>query len=328
MLGASADDVPPSGPVGHGSDVACVTCHADPHDGAVGTDCASCHTEADWVPSTFDLVRHAATGFPLDGRHVDLPCAECHPSGRLSGLPTECAGCHVDRHRGLLGDACTDCHSTAGFAPVEGFVHVQRTGFALSGVHGAAACSDCHEGANGRALRLTASAGCDTCHEATHGDFGGRDCASCHDLQQGSFADAAKGFDHRPTGWPLERRHRAVGCASCHPASGTDPQPRCASCHEDVHMGQAGRQCADCHRPDRWSLVRFDHNLALWPLRGKHFVTPCLDCHRNQQWVGLRTDCVDCHFAEALAGPANIPAHSGAPSECTDCHVSLWSWSL
>lgn len=322
-VATATDDV---GPSAHGNDVGCATCHDDAHAGAVGSDCASCHTEQDWVPSTFDLARHATTGFPLEGRHVEQACAACHPDGRLADLPTECAGCHVDRHRGTLGDACTDCHSVEGFTPVEGFVHLDRTGFALTGVHGQAACADCHEGDNGRALRLTMDPGCDTCHTASHADFSPRACDSCHTLDSGSFAKAR--FDHRPTGFELERRHRAVACGSCHPVEGAPPQPRCASCHDDVHMGQAGRVCGDCHRPDRWSLVRFDHDLALWPLRGKHFVTPCLDCHRNQQWIGLRTDCVDCHLAEALSAPATIPAHSGAPSECTDCHTSLWSWGL
>ena len=328
FAGLAAAEPAEAEPEPHGSDVSCATCHTDAHEGAVGDACDSCHTSEAWSPTSFDLARHADTAFPLKGKHTDLSCDSCHPDGKLSDLPLECAGCHVDRHRGKLGEACTDCHSVEGFLPVEGFVHLDRTGFALAGVHGNAVCADCHQGDNGRAMRLTMDPDCETCHTASHADFGGRACDSCHQLDQGSFAAAAKRFDHRPTGFELERRHRAVGCASCHPVQGAAPVARCASCHDDVHNGQAGRVCGDCHRPDRWSLVRFDHNLALWPLRGKHFVTPCLDCHRNQQWIGIRTDCVDCHFAEALQGPASIPAHSGAPSECTDCHLSLWSWQI
>jgi len=312
----------------HDSDVSCATCHDDAHEGAVGDACDSCHTSEAWSPSLFDAARHAATDFPLEGQHAEQACAECHPSGKLAGLPLECSGCHVDRHRGKLGGACADCHSVEGFVPVEGFDHAERTGFALAGVHQSPSCDDCHDGDNGRALRLTMEPGCDTCHTAGHGDFDGRACDSCHALNRDSFASAKRHFDHRPTGFDLERRHRATSCASCHPKDGADPQPRCASCHTDVHNGQAGRVCADCHRPDRWSLVRFDHNLALWPLRGKHFVVPCLDCHRQQQWVGLRGECIDCHFSEAARGPATIPAHIGGPAECTDCHVSLWSWEL
>lgn len=312
----------------HGSDVSCASCHDDAHEGAVGDDCASCHTTEMWSPTLFDVARHAETDFPLQGKHTEAACSGCHPSGKLVDLPMECAGCHVDRHRGKLGDQCTDCHSVEGFKPVDGFDHAAKTGFALTGVHQGPACEDCHGGDNGRALRLTMTPGCDTCHTATHGDFRGQACDSCHTVDGGAFASAKKRFDHRPTGFDLERRHRATSCASCHPVEGADPEPRCASCHTDVHMGQAGRVCGDCHRPDRWSLVRFDHNLALWPLRGKHYVVPCLDCHVNQQWVGLRSDCVDCHFAEAAQGPAAIPAHVGGPGECTDCHTSLWSWQL
>jgi len=85
--------------------------------------------------------------------------------------------------------------------------------------------------------------------------------------------------------------------------------------------------CAECHRPDRWRLARFDHDQTAWPLRGRHFTTACASCHTGQRWVGLPTECWDCHALDA--GRAN--ATSGVPHpfgavDCTDCHFSGWRW--
>lgn len=312
-------------PAHHGlAGVACAHCHESPH-GEGTSGCASCHGDAAWKPSLFTVARHAETRFPLEGRHVDASCGGCHIEGKLTGLPTSCADCHLDRHRGKLGEDCTACHSVQGFTPVEGFDHLARTGVPLTGHHGGLACASCHQGDNGRAMRLTMEPTCLTCHDAGHGAIGA-DCASCHTLEQAAWVDAARGFDHRVTSFPLERRHKPLDCADCHPV-GMERVPRsdCQGCHTDVHAGQLGQVCGDCHAPDRWTVVRFDHDQAAWPLRGRHFVAPCVSCHTNQRWIGLRTDCWDCHAAEALQGPAAVPAHGQPGASCDDCH-GTWSW--
>jgi len=310
----------------HTSDAQCADCHADPHQETAEGTCESCHSTAHWTPTTFDLDRHAKTAFPLTGKHVDVPCASCHTQHKLTGQPTECAGCHVDRHRGTLGQDCTSCHSEAGFTPVANFDH-SRTGFLVDGPHTGRACADCHQGAHGRSLSLlTAAATCTTCHTPRHGDLG-QQCASCHQDAHSQFADAHTQhvFDHRTTGFDLERRHRAIPCRSCHPADGGAPQERCATCHTDPHAGQLTQKCDTCHQPDRWRLVRFDHDQTGHPLQGRHFVTPCIDCHTGQRWVGLTSTCWDCHAADAARAPKSIPAHGFGPSACQDCHMS-WSW--
>jgi hypothetical protein len=310
--------------MGHGAEgVACYHCHADPHRAAVGNACQDCHTSESWSPSTFTVARHAETKFPLVGAHAAADCTLCHPNAKLADQPLECAGCHLDRHRGKLGTGCAECHGTEHFAPVDGFDHAGRTGFALTGPHDdGVACDDCHAGARGRALLTTVAPDCATCHAPGHGDFGA--CAQCH-ADQATFAGGA--FDHRGTGFPLERRHAAQACATCHPVGSvaTEARSDCATCHVDVHAGQLSTSCSDCHRPDRWRLVRFDHDAAWFPLRGAHFVTACTSCHTNQRWLGLPRDCFACHSQEARLGPRSIPAHVTGVAECEDCH-GTWTW--
>jgi hypothetical protein len=134
-------------------------------------------------------------------------------------------------------------------------------------------------------------------------------------------------FPHEKTGFPLERRHAPLRCGACHPAAGPPPTDRCGSCHPDPHGGQLGQACEECHQPDRFRLARFDHDRTGWPLRGRHFVTPCASCHTAQRWVGLTDDCFDCHAGAAARGRARLPAaHAFGPVECTDCHTSMWRW--
>lgn len=308
------------------TDVACTHCHEDPHP-VEGKPCVECHALEAWVPSTFTLADHRSTSFPLEGRHTDAACSGCHIGARLTGLPTECAGCHVDRHRGKLGDDCTACHSVQGFRPVPEFDHDLRTSFSLTGHHKGVSCTACHEGSNGMSMRMVMEPTCVTCHQRGHGAFGSP-CETCHESEDATFPVARKGFDHRPTSFPLERRHKNLPCKSCHSVGQTrPPQPQCRSCHTDQHAGQLGTTCSDCHRPDRWNLVRFDHDQSGWALRGRHFVTPCGQCHTANRWIGLRTECYTCHQPDLVRAPIMVPAHANPLSSCDDCH-GLWSWGL
>ena len=310
----------------------CVDCHADPHGAAVRDDCADCHETGVWSPSTFDVERHAETPFPLLGAHAGTDCRLCHVKGVLRPVPVDCASCHLDRHDGLLGGDCGDCHHETAFAPVDDFDHA-RTGFGLDGRHATLTCADCHDGDRGLAVREADDpAACGTCHVPTHSDDLGLDCATCHPPSE-PFADARDelAFDHRTTGFPLELRHRALPCSSCHPRGAPRPRPRCSACHLDPHAGGMTKQCEDCHRPDRFRLARFDHDSTGWPLRGRHFVTPCASCHLNQRWVGVPIDCWGCHAldagrARATARPGGFD-HPFGPLDCLDCHTSLWRWT-
>jgi hypothetical protein len=212
---------------------------------------------------------------------------------------------------------------------VVGFDHGGATGFILAGTHAKVTCASCHEGKRGKAMSASGTpAACSTCHQAQHGPELGANCLDCHDPAKGPFSKA-RGmlFPHQKTGFPLERRHATLACGACHKASGPPPSPRCASCHADPHAGQLGQGCDDCHVPDRFRLVRFDHDRTSWPLRGKHFVAPCAKCHTAQRWVGLTSDCFDCHASDAARARAVTPGtHPFGPTDCAECHQSLWKW--
>ncbi len=314
---------------------ACAHCHDNPHQGTAEERCTGCHTTATWRPSTFGLDRHALTAFPLHGAHTKTACTLCHVGSQLRGQPKVCAGCHMDVHEGRFGAKCAECHDETAFAPAPGFDHA-RTGFALTGPHAALGCLKCHGGQSNEDLTKRKPSGeCKTCHALGHGPELGDDCQRCHPLTDKHFSDADRDrFDHSKTPFALERRHRVLECKQCHPAPvkgrpSIAPTGRCMTCHLDPHKGNNSNDCALCHEPDRWRLVRFDHDQAGWPLRGRHFVTPCAACHTNQRWFGLTTDCFDCHALDAMRGASVRPgAHPFGRLECRDCHFSGWTWQL
>ncbi len=55
----------------------CEACHIadDAHAGKFGTQCGVCHNPDGWKPANFD---HSLSDFPLEGKHVDVPCESCH----------------------------------------------------------------------------------------------------------------------------------------------------------------------------------------------------------------------------------------------------------
>ncbi len=314
---------------------ACVHCHNSPHQGTTNDQCSGCHSTQTWRPSTFDLKRHERTKFPLQGAHQKAKCNLCHVDRKLKGQPTECAGCHLDIHQGRFGEDCARCHDESAFKPAPKFNHA-TTGFALQGPHGRVACASCHGGGKQKDLtKSEAPRACASCHAPGHGPELGQDCASCHPMSDGAFANAKRDrFDHGTTAFPLERRHQLLACKRCHPApvegrAQMAPTGRCGTCHLDPHKGNNSNDCVMCHEPDRWRLARFDHDAAGWPLRGRHSVAPCASCHTNQRWFGLTTDCFDCHALDAARGASIAPgAHPFGRLECTDCHFSGWTWRM
>ena len=159
----------------------CNGCHIrdDPHRGALGTTCATCHGDRSWKPAAgFD---HARTGFALTGRHRAVTCTACHADKRFAAKGVTCSACHADtRHRGRFGRApdCASCHTTAQWGTWT-FDHARDTGFPLLGRHARLSCYDCHSGPPQGAA---AGATCAECHRADdihRGEFGS-DCAQCH----------------------------------------------------------------------------------------------------------------------------------------------------
>ena len=68
----------------------------------VQVECSGCHGDFDvWEANLFD--HNQGTRFPLDGRHADVPCADCHEELTLPDGHT------LTRYK-PIGYECQDCH--------------------------------------------------------------------------------------------------------------------------------------------------------------------------------------------------------------------------
>lgn len=310
--------------------VRCSDCHVDRHDGLLGQGCADCHTEESFTQvAAFD---HASTGFALLGQHDGLECTACHEgeNGRTlaSRNLSESIRAGITATKEGADGIGAGTQAAAALTPLRSFVA------ALTGSLGLEE-SGSAEGASrvaGDPGKDASAVSCALCHEAGHGEQFGNECSACHDPAHESFAAASmpEDFDHDVTGFPLNRRHKALQCVQCHAKDGPPAIGRCASCHVDPHGGQLGMECADCHAEDRFRLARFDHDRTGWPLRGRHFLAPCASCHVNQRWVGVPTDCWGCHALDAGRARSNpaIGGHPFGPTDCRDCHRGLWRFSV
>jgi len=294
---------------------ACLACHKDDdqHRGALGEDCAACHTPADWSQWTFD--HFADNGFALAGKHKDVTCSGCHADQHYKSTPTTCIGCHRedDVHKGLNGDDCESCHTVNNWQESL-FDHGKKTSFALLGKHATASCDQCHS-TRAKTMRLDSS--CISCHrdDDVHKGRLGDDCADCHDAK----AWQASGFKHDlRTSFPLLGKHSTAQCAACHLEAPEKVSlgTACIDCHkgDDVHAMQLGSDCADCHNESGWTLsVRFDHDFASFPLIGKHRDAVCADCHETGRYHDAPSDCSGCHSDDDI--------HAGRlGADCATCH--------
>ncbi len=81
----------------------CTSCHEDNHAGQYAvdgfTDCARCHNSSNWTLTNFD---HDKTRFPLDGKHKNVACNDCHKMIEATPKPyrqykfkdVRCETCH------------------------------------------------------------------------------------------------------------------------------------------------------------------------------------------------------------------------------------------
>jgi Class III cytochrome C family/Cytochrome c7 and related cytochrome c len=302
----------------------CADCHSrdDAHKGRLGTDCAHCHEETAWRKAEFD---HAKTRFPLEGKHADAACAACHAGERYKDTPRDCATCHVldDAHKGRFGAKCETCHAASGWKTVR-FDHARDTHFALTGAHQKTSCISCH---TGQLYQQKLGTDCLSCHreDDVHKGNNGARCADCH--QTTAWKPAR--FDHdRNTDFPLHGAHAKVACEACHTAPVHEQKlgRECADCHgkSDPHRGQLGKDCARCHGENSWrEKVKFDHDLARFPLLGMHAVVGCEECHTSRAFRDTERSCVGCHSKRDV--------HEGklGPS-CEVCHTpngwKLWKF--
>ncbi|MCP5145294.1 MAG: cytochrome C [Gammaproteobacteria bacterium] len=295
----------------------CVACHADeePHNGQFDNTCGDCHSPAGWSEVRFD---HAATDFPLTGKHTEAACRACHVGEQYTGVSSECVSCHLvsDIHAGRLGRECADCHAPEGWAEVV-FDHGKATDFPLTGRHQNIECTACHrDGLPGSPLEPE----CASCHRGDdiHAGLNGNQCQQCHtaDTWRKSL------FDHATdTDFPLREGHASLSCNACHVDNVYEAEldAACVSCHrgDDVHAGSMGEACADCHQESGWSNATFDHDTATdFPLTGRHAMASCQQCHANDtDPAQTPTQCNSCHEADDV--------HDGLTGDqCQRCHNS------
>ncbi|UCC81274.1 MAG: hypothetical protein JSW64_07940 [Candidatus Zixiibacteriota bacterium] len=318
-----------------GLDTACLNCHQDQHRGQVGEDCLKCHAYTGWKPASgFD---HSGAAFPLEGRHLEVQCTNCHtvlsPEDspdlkyiKFTGIKHgECTDCHEDIHRGKFDQACRTCHNTSGWRNVNraDFDH-GKTRFSLEGKHAALACEKCHE--KGKPLAGLKFSRCMDCHTDYHtGQFVRREsrgeCAECHTVI--GFAPSLFTIEnHQKTEYPLEGSHLAIPCIACHKAkwdeSGsaklqfTFESTDCNGCHNNPHGDRINQYmkpdgCRYCHNVSGWKAVSYDHGPVGFTLEGRH----------------ARTSCVSCHKPVETNGGVRSLVFSGRSRECLSCHADI-----
>ena len=310
---------------------------------------------------------------PLSRAHQSLngptQCTSCHVVGQGSAV-LNCTGCHAEIASELSSghglhatfpdkQACAQCHSEHNgedfqlihWVPSQkGFDHSQ-TGYMLQGKHAQIDCTQCHTPAHIstsvkplikmkdlQKTLLGLSPVCTTCHQDPHKGQLGANCTQCH-----NFVDwnAAKGFDHNKTRFPLTGLHANVSCEKCHTPAAPGGQPRfsgiafakCSDCHADPHQGAFGDQtCETCHTTSGWKTIsaerKFDHSKTKYPLLGMHARVDCLQCHTggNFHKALAFANCTDCHRDDPHSGQFAQRADKG---ECSSCHtVQGWKPSL
>ncbi len=316
-----------STPLSHGR---CADCHKDYHQGQFrarkdGGACESCHSVDGFKKANFGVAEHAATRYPLEGKHATVACVKCHPAAGEATIyklkSTFCIECHKDIHGGQFAadpylNGCEKCHTVKGFVPSTfSLARHGQTRFALAGGHVAVACSECHQ-----AKRLPGTSmpvpyhfddmTCTNCHLDPHrGQFAERmaklssdgkplGCEACHTTRM--WKDIGK-FDHETTAYALTGAHRAAACISCHKPPNLELTMRnvsfrsapnkCEGCHEDPHGGQFANpasitECARCHATGKWRPSLFDHQKGTtYPLEGVHRDVPCASCHKTNREV-------------------------------------------
>jgi hypothetical protein len=294
----------------------CNACHRrdDKHEGTLGVQCGSCHTERNWREAKVD---HDATKFPLLGKHKDVECRDCHRDvKRYKETPSDCLSCHRkdDTHKGRYGAKCESCHNVRSWRDVA-FRHDRDTKYALRGKHAKVACDKCH---TGHLYDDRLDTGCNACHardDKHKGELGAR-CASCHDESTWKVGR----FDHRRSRFPLVGAHVRLECKSCHKSARYKEAPLdCFGCHErdDKHKATLGHDCAACHNARDWRTWDYDHGRTRFALDGAHRPVPCVACHvvAGTKVAALPTDCASCHRGDDVH-------HGEYGTACERCHTT------
>ena len=319
----------------------CNGCHMPDYTGSTNpshtaaqfpTDCAVCHNESAWTPSSF-----THNTFPLIGAHTAVAdCNDCHHNN-YTNTPNTCEACHMadytastnpNHSNSHFPTDCATCHTESGWVP-SNFTH---STFPLLGAHASVTdCNDCHHNNYTNTPNT-----CNGCHMPDYtattnpnhstAQFA-TDCATCH--TESAWSPAS--FAH--TIFPLIGAHAAISdCNDCHHNNYTNTPNTCNGCHMPDYTAttnpnhssaQFPTDCAICHNETVWSPSGFTHNS--FPLLGAHAaISNCNDCHHNN-YTSTPNTCNACHMPDYTA--TTNPNHSTAqfPTDCAVCHnESAW----
>lgn len=295
----------------------CLSCHDDFHKFAKHrsanfdnlNQCLSCHNESDWK-KVHGFDHDKDTKYPLDGKHLELKCVDCHLPGKMSGKKVPppkvgiyhfekldlrtCEVCHANPHVGqfkkeFLQKKCSVCHSTEGWVVMKankGFDHA-KTRFTLDGAHVRTSCSSCHVINKKQVFKFASfeQKFCKDCHEDVHKGqmnekWSKQACTLCHTTK--AFKDVAPTFDHQKTQYPLEGAHAKVDCQKCHVASGDRFQ---------LHPPNiSSKASAELRTPVKDKFIFKNRNCVVCheDIHRKQLGQDCQRCHSVTKWKDLR----------------------------------------
>jgi len=301
------------------------------------TDCAVCHNESGWVPSSFDH-----NSFPLVGGHAGITdCNECH-HGSFTNTPNTCNSCHMPdynattnpNHRSAqFPTDCAICHKESAWTPSS---YDHNSILPLVGAHaGITNCNECHHGSFTNTPNT-----CNSCHmpdynsttnpNHTSAQFP-TDCAKCHKESAWNPSD----YDHNSF-FPLVGAHAGItNCNDCHLGNFTITPNTCNGCHmpdfnattnPNHSAAQFPTDCASCHNESAWTPSTFDHDAMFFPIySGKHRGewSSCTECHTNTSSYAVFS-CIDCHEHDNQSQVNNdhsgVSGYSYNSTACLNCH--------
>ena len=324
----------------------CGLCHGEHH----GASAALVHRQSFALagvrdPEQFD---HALVGFVMDGKHLELDCAECHDNARTAvlekgehrflGLDQDCASCHEDVHEGRFALSCASCHGQTTWDGLHSLGHEKF--LRLEGGH-ALACTQCHGEGTVHALDIVGGKSrrpparrCVDCHDSPHreefvagvsklsGLGPGVTCVTCHEAQHESFHEREllemTPEQHAASGFPLGEPHDAVACEKCHADEPREFAARfpgrsadeCSVCHADPHGGQF----AEGPFSDQDCLACHERT---------HFEPPAFTVEEHARAAlpleGQHAEigCDECHEKPAEDQPRTF---RGTDTQCDGCH--------
>ena len=158
-----------------------------------------------------------------------------------------------------------------------------------------------------------------------------RECAHCHSEHHGESYHLIhldiETFDHNLTGWPLNGEHALLKCDACHSKeSYLMEEKRCVHCHHDIHLGQLGEECGQCHSEESFKIIAYQHQDQEKGPHGKHNTIACRDCHVMEyadypaekgmaiRYIGMDFTCHKCH---------EDPHDGEYGKDCAECHNQM-----